>query len=63
MKKKIRVWETTETVTIRSSEAEGTYRIIWHRTDGPAEEFDLTPGEDESVEEAVAKDLRNRLGP
>ena len=63
MRKEIRVWETTETVTILSSDTEGTYRIIWHRTDGPVEEFHVTPNENESVEDAVAQDLRNRLGP
>lgn len=63
MQKEIRVWETTETVTILASETEGTYRIMWHRTDGPVEEFHVTPVEDETVEDAIAKDLRNRLGP
>jgi hypothetical protein len=29
----------------------------------PHEEFDVTPGEDESVDEAVARDLKARLGP
>lgn len=63
MQKKIRVWETTETVTILSSDQAGTYRIIWHRTDGPHEEFIVTPEGEDSVEEAVAKDLRGRMGP
>ena len=63
MKKDILVWKTTETVTILASGREGTYRIIWHRTDGNEEEFDVTPAADEAVEEAVARDLRDRLGP
>ena len=63
MQREIRVWETTETVTILSSESEGVYRIIWHRTDGPVEEFHVSPSEDESVEEAIRRDLRDRLGP
>jgi hypothetical protein len=64
MQKKIKVWETIETVTIRSSNETGTYQIIWHRIDGePHEEFHVTPEQDESVEDAVAKDLRARLGP
>jgi len=62
MQKQIKVWETTETVTIIGSDTEGTYRVVWHRTEGPVE-FLVTPDADESVEEAVAKDLRNRLGP
>ena len=63
MQKKIRVWETTETVTILASDQEGSYRVTWHRTDGPHEEFIVTPEGDEPVEEAVAKDLRSRMGP
>jgi hypothetical protein len=63
MQKKIRVWETTQTVTIYSGEEDGSYRIIWHRSDGPHEEFTVTPEGDEAVEDAVAKDLRNRMGP
>lgn len=63
MKQEIRVWQTTETVTILASDAEGTYRILWHRTEGPVEEFLVTPKEDEAVEDAVAQDLKNRLGP
>ena len=63
MKKEIRVWETTESVSIFESDVDGTYRIVWHRTEGPVEEFHVTPGDDETVEEAVRKDLRNRLGP
>jgi hypothetical protein len=62
-KKRIRVFQSFETVTIAASDATGTYRITWHRTDGPHEEFEVTPGEDESVDEAVARDLRARLGP
>lgn len=62
-KKQIRVSQTFETVTIVASDATGTYRVVWHRTDGPHEEFEVTPGEDESVDEAVARDLRARLGP
>ena len=63
MQKEIRVWETTETVTILASDTDGSYRITWHRTDGPVEEFHITPADDETVEEAIKKDLRNRLGP
>lgn len=63
MKKEIQVWERTETVTILATGTDGTYRIMWHRTDGPAEEFHVTPGEDETVEDAIRNDLRNRLGP
>jgi hypothetical protein len=63
MRKEIRVWETTETVTILSSSEEGTYRVIWHRTDGPEEEFHVTPTESDTVEEAITKDLQRRLGP
>jgi hypothetical protein len=64
MKKQIKVWETTEVVTILESDSEGTFRVIWHRSEsGPDEEFHVTPAEDESVEDAVAKDLRARLGP
>jgi hypothetical protein len=63
MKKKIQVWEATETVSIFTSDQDGSYRIIWHRTDGPHEEFVVTPEGDDTVEEAVAKDLRGRMGP
>jgi hypothetical protein len=63
MKKKIQVWETVETVSILAGDTDGTYRIIWHRIEGPEEEFLVTPAEDESVEEAVEQDLKNRLGP
>lgn len=63
MKKEIKVWTTTETVTILASDGAGTVRVIWHRTDGTEEEFDVAPTPDEAVEEAVAKDLRRRLGP
>ena len=64
MHRRIRVRETTETVTILSSTDEGTYRIIWHRSDGePEEEFLLTPDDGDTVEDAVAKDLKRRLGP
>jgi hypothetical protein len=64
MKRHIKVWETTEIVTIRSGSVEGTYTVIWHRIDGePDEEFHVTPEQGDSVEEAVAKDLRGRLGP
>jgi hypothetical protein len=64
VKRKIKVWETTEVVTILASDEEGTYRIIWHRSEGEAdEEFDVTPGPGDSVEDAVAKDLQARLGP
>ena len=63
MKKEILVWKSTETVTILSSEKEGTHRVIWHRTDGGEEEFHVTPTEGDTVEEAVAKDLRQRMGP
>ncbi|HMB73559.1 MAG TPA: hypothetical protein VKQ06_08310 [Gammaproteobacteria bacterium] len=63
MQKKIRVWETTETVTIVSSDPDGSYRVVWHRTDGPHEEFTVTPEGEEAVEDAVAKDLRGRMGP
>lgn len=64
MQRQIRVRETIETVTILSSSEDGTYRIIWHRSDGePEVEFELTPDGDEAVEDAVAKDLKRRLGP
>lgn len=64
MKREIKVWESIEVVTILSSDIEGTYRIIWHRSGSePDEEFHVTPGEGDSVEEAVAEDLRGRLGP
>ena len=63
MKKQIRVLKSTETVSIYASDTEGTYRVVWHRTEGPAEEFTVTPGQDEEVEEAVRRDLKNRLGP
>ena len=63
MKKEIKVWETVETVTILSSDEAGVYRVIWHRTEGPAEEFEVTPSEGERVEEAIAKDLKTRMGP
>lgn len=63
MRKEILVWKSTETVTIRDSGIEGTYRIIWHRTDAADEEFEVTPGDDEAVEEAIANDLKDRLGP
>ena len=63
MKKEIKVWETIETVTILSSDEDGVYRVIWHRTEGPAEEFHVKPTEDEKIEDAVAKDLRTRMGP
>lgn len=62
-KKRIKVHQTFETVTIAASDTTGTYRVTWHRIDGPHEEFDVTPGEEESVDEAVARDLRARLGP
>ena len=63
IKKRVKVYQTFETVTITASDATGTYRVTWHRTNGPHEEFDVTPGEEESVDEAVARDLRARLGP
>jgi hypothetical protein len=62
-KKRIKVRQTFETVTIAASDATGTYRVTWHRTDGPHEEFEVTPGDEESVDEAVARDLQARLGP
>ena len=62
-KKRLKVYQTFETVTIVAGDATGTYRVTWHRTDGPHEEFDVTPGADESVDEAVARDLQARLGP
>lgn len=61
--KRIKVYQTFETVTVAASDATGTYRVTWHRTDGPHEEFDVTPGADESVDDAVARDLQTRLGP
>jgi len=63
MQRKIKVWETVETVSILSSDRTGVYRIIWHRTEGPAEEFEVTPIGNDTVEEAIAKDLRTRMGP
>ena len=63
MQREIKVWETVETVTILASDQEGVYRVIWHRTEGPAEEFDISPREGDTVEEAIAKDLRTRMGP
>jgi hypothetical protein len=63
MQKEIKVWETIETVTILSSDQEGVYRVIWHRSSGPKEEFHVTPAEGDTVEEAIAKDLRSRMGP
>lgn len=64
MRRHIKVLETTEIVTILSGDEEGIYRIIWHRAGGmPEEEFHVKPGEDETVEEAVAEDLKDRLGP
>ena len=63
MRKEIKVWETVETVTILSSGEEGIYRVIWHRIEGPEEEFHVTPADAESVEEAIAKDMRTRMGP
>jgi hypothetical protein len=64
MRREIRVYERTETVTIVSADVEGTYRVTWHRSDGePDEEFHVTPAEGDSVEEAVRKDLHARLGP
>lgn len=62
-KKQIRVFQKFETVTIVASDVTGTYRVVWHRTDGPHEEFDVTPSEAETVEEAVTRDLQTRLGP
>jgi len=63
MQREIKVWETVETVTIQSSDEEGVYRVIWHRTEGPAEEFHVKPSKDDTVEDAIAKDLRTRMGP
>ena len=63
MRKEIVVWETTEIVTVNPSGVEGTYRVIWHRADGPDEEFEVTPAAGDSVDEAVEKDLKSRLGP
>lgn len=63
MQREIKVWETVETVTILSSGQGGVYRVIWHRTEGPAEEFEVTPEEGDTVEEAIAKDLKTRMGP
>ncbi|NNC64828.1 MAG: hypothetical protein HKN84_08600 [Gammaproteobacteria bacterium] len=63
MERKIKVWETVETVTVLSSDRTGVYRVVWHRTEGPAEEFDVTPAEGDTVEEAIAKDLKTRMGP
>jgi hypothetical protein len=63
MRRQIKVWETTETVTVVASDSEGTYRIVWHRTDGmPEEEFHVTADE-EAIDEAVTEDLKRRLGP
>ena len=63
MQKKIKVWETVETVTIVASSDDGVYRVIWHRAEGPEEEFEITPAQGDTVEEAIAKDLRSRMGP
>jgi hypothetical protein len=63
MQREIKVWETVETVSILLSDRTGVYRVIWHRTEGPAEEFEVTPTGDDTVEEAIAKDLRTRMGP
>lgn len=63
MQREIKVWETVETVTIISSDQGGSYRVIWHRVEGPAEEFEVTPEEGDTVEEAIARDLRTRMGP
>ena len=63
MKREIKVWETIETVTILSSGQEGVYRVIWHRSEGPQQEFQVTPAAGDAVEDAIAKDLRSRMGP
>lgn len=64
MRRQIKVWETTETVTVVATDSEGTYKVIWHRRDGlPDEEFHVTSDSDEAVDEAVAEDLKRRLGP
>jgi hypothetical protein len=63
MQQEIKVWETVETVTIVSSDKTGVYRVIWHRAEGPAEEFEVTAAGEHTVEEAIAKDLRARMGP
>jgi hypothetical protein len=63
VRKQIKVWETTEIVTVLASDDETTYRVIWHRSDGEDEEFDVTPDPGDSVDDAIAKDLRARLGP
>lgn len=64
MQKRIKVRETyEEIVTIQTSDAAGTYRVTWHRIDGPHEEFEVTPTDDETVDEAVARDLKARLWP
>jgi len=64
MQKRIKVSETyEEPVTIEVSDSTGTYRVAWHRTDGPHEEFEVSPSENETVDEAIARDLKARLGP
>ena len=63
MQRKIKVWETIETVTILAGDQEGVYRITWHRTDGPAEEFDVRAADEATVEEAIRQDLKSRMGP
>jgi len=63
MQKEIKIWETYETVTILASDQEGVYRVIWHRSDGPPEKLLVTPKGGDTVEEAITKDLRARMGP
>jgi hypothetical protein len=64
MRRQIRVFETTETITVVASDSDGVYKIVWHRTDGmPDEEFHVTADAEEQVDEAVAEDLKRRLGP
>jgi hypothetical protein len=63
MQKEIQVWETWETVTILESGRDGVYLIRWHRSEGPIEEFEVTPAHGDTVEEAIQKDLRTRMGP
>jgi hypothetical protein len=63
MQRKIKVWKTVETVTISSRDPQGAYRVVWHRSEGPEEEFQVTLGEGDTIEDVIAKDLRARMGP
>ena len=60
MRKAILVFGRLEAVTIRLAPTPGKHRVTWHPSDGgPDEYFEVTAGDD-TVEQAVAKELCKR---